>query len=749
MKKFFFVLGFVVVVGLIGRGHIFFSESTSLALTPEKMPDNVSGKPMKSDDKNSSIVDLSGEVNSILRSMSGANPINSKETAEELEHKIEQVTVYSDLATISRGAQIKSPAGVLKWIRFGKLPDNLDPQTLQVRPSAGTQADIIQVVVERSFERIPLEISLTKELKSLEALYGEKLELAQRSRLASSTFKFLNSLRFNEPFPKDGSGLKTSGGTGSSQSYVPFQASLSVLSSAISEVNSQTQRLSAVQQKIERQIAEIDERIEFINRKINSSTLNKQQRWVKSVNCLVLLKDTALSGFELKYDIPNAKWYPVYDVRADLDGAHGNANIKLVIAGLVEQHTTENWSGVNLSLSSLDHLPNYNPTFPKWLFTEQRVQVPRSPQLGGAALGKRKRSEALNYAESAAAHSVAKDSKDSFADMIPPAPPPPPGSAESFRDEDSSYAENDKKVGSMNSGFSKNASDELLKRERKSGRLQRVSQEEQKESESSLSSGLFPLLPLNEVYPALQSMIELKETTQEDQRESLDWTRSLTAPAKKNYSDSNLPAVLAAGRQVEFRALFPVDLGHDEAPIKIPLTSQDLKAKLTYLTIPKRDPRVFLKAEVKNGLQQPILGGKAQIFMNGDLITKTQIGTVPENAVFDVTLGVDPNVVTQRVVERLAENKGLLKKEHKILYKIRFEIANHHDFPINLELQDQYPVANNEDIKVEFLKASVKPTSDTAGILKWVLNIPAQKVQKLEFSYSVTHPEDFLMSGID
>ncbi len=122
---------------------------------------------------------------------------------------------------------------------------------------------------------------------------------------------------------------------------------------------------------------------------------------------------------------------------------------------------------------------------------------------------------------------------------------------------------------------------------------------------------------------------------------------------------------------------------------------------------------------------------------------------MPENAVFDVTLGVDPNVVTQRVVERLAENKGLLKKEHKILYKIRFEIANHHDFPINLELQDQYPVANNEDIKVEFLKASVKPTSDTAGILKWVLNIPAQKVQKLEFSYSVTHPEDFLMSGID
>ena len=217
---------------------------------------------------------------------------------------------------------------------------------------------------------------------------------------------------------------------------------------------------------------------------------------------------------------------------------------------------------------------------------------------------------------------------------------------------------------------------------------------------------------------------------------------------KNHYSDSRLPAVQAGGRKIEHTSPFKVDLKNDESALKLPLYSQRLRGKLKYFSIPKKDNRVFLRAETRNSTQLPILSGAAQIFMNGDLVSKTQLNTVSEGGYFTVDLGVDENIQTKRIVKKTSEEKGLVFKDHSTRVDVTLEVVNNHSFSIELTLKDHYPLSPlKKEIKIELVQQNPKAKRVSKGkILEWLLKIPAKKKRKVQFSYRVTHPKDYLVS---
>ena len=56
------------------------------------------------------------------------------------------------------------------------------------------------------------------------------------------------------------------------------------------------------------------------------------------------------------------------------------------------------------------------------------------------------------------------------------------------------------------------------------------------------------------------------------------------------------------------------------------------------------------------------LGGAAQIFMDGDLVSKTSLHTVSEGSYFDVDLGVDRNIETKRIVNGMRDRGVLISR---------------------------------------------------------------------------------------
>lgn len=82
--------------------------------------------------------------------------------------------------------------------------------------------------------------------------------------------------------------------------------------------------------------------------------------------------------------------------------------------------------------------------------------------------------------------------------------------------------------------------------------------------------------------------------------------------------------------------------------ISIPSDSQNhnvtiieltLGAEMSWITVPKVDKRVHLKAKVKNASEYTLLPGEASIYVDGSFISKSNIPSVAPQGSFDCSLG--------------------------------------------------------------------------------------------------------------
>jgi len=257
----------------------------------------------------------------------------------------------------------------------------------------------------------------------------------------------------------------------------------------------------------------------------------------------------------------------------------------------------------------------------------------------------------------------------------------------------------------------------------------------------------FPLRPLESIYNDYNAIKrQIARLSQSRTNKKIFQSRKINRPSKRHYSDSSLPAVQAKGRLIELKSPFRIDLKSDDPALKIPVHSQLLKGDLIYFTIPKKDKRVFLRTKTINTTKLPLLAGAAQIFMDGDLVSKTQLRTTDEGSSFLVDLGVDKNIKTQRIVTKESRTEGLIMKEHITEVEVKIEIANSHGFSINLEIKDHYPLAPNDKIKVELLSVTPKPKYKKNGYLTWKNKVAAKEKKDFIFKYKVTHPEKYLVS---
>ena len=75
---------------------------------------------------------------------------------------------------------------------------------------------------------------------------------------------------------------------------------------------------------------------------------------------------------------------------------------------------------------------------------------------------------------------------------------------------------------------------------------------------------------------------------------------------------------------------------------------------------------------------------------------------------------------------------------------VSYEIAikNYKAGTIKLTIEDQLPVTNNEDIKVELVSSSKAEYNKDEGLLIWKQEIPTKETRKLNFTYTLKYNKD-------
>ncbi len=167
----------------------------------------------------------------------------------------------------------------------------------------------------------------------------------------------------------------------------------------------------------------------------------------------------------------------------------------------------------------------------------------------------------------------------------------------------------------------------------------------------------------------------------------------------------------------------------------------NVPAKYTYFSAPVLNENVFLTAKIGNWEQYNLLPAEANVYFEGSYSGKTNINPGATSDSLTISLGVDPNIIVKRT-QRNDFKKTTFIGNNKVVYKaFEIEVRNNKQSNIQLTLLDRIPITQNKSIKLDDIDTGTSQYDKDKGILKWVINLSSGAVDKVEHSYSIKYPK--------
>jgi len=159
----------------------------------------------------------------------------------------------------------------------------------------------------------------------------------------------------------------------------------------------------------------------------------------------------------------------------------------------------------------------------------------------------------------------------------------------------------------------------------------------------------------------------------------------------------------------------------------------------------------YLRAKVKNTSELVFLPGSANVFHDEEMVgTSTFEEPVMKNSDIELQMGVDDRIRISRELTQRDTGKTLIGNTRRLTFGYRIKVSNTRDSAVKLSAQDQMPVSRHEDIKVRLAEALPRPIEVTdLNLLKWELDVPAGASREITFTYTVEHPRDMQVTGLE
>jgi len=209
--------------------------------------------------------------------------------------------------------------------------------------------------------------------------------------------------------------------------------------------------------------------------------------------------------------------------------------------------------------------------------------------------------------------------------------------------------------------------------------------------------------------------------------------------------------VVTQATSASFKVAVPATVASDNSPQKVPITTATLALAPEYHSTPKLLPSAFLTAKVSNSTDYPFLAGSMNVFLDDTFVATSALRTVMPSEQFDLALGADEGIGVKRTLNnRLTEDTGVVSKGKRITYDVTLTVQNNKRTPAKIIVRDQLPISRHEKIVVKQLapdERQVKPNAE--GVLQWMLDLKPGEKRELPLRFSVEHPADFIVDGLE
>lgn len=228
-----------------------------------------------------------------------------------------------------------------------------------------------------------------------------------------------------------------------------------------------------------------------------------------------------------------------------------------------------------------------------------------------------------------------------------------------------------------------------------------------------------------------------------------------TPPAPQEFEAARQGSVVAS---TSFAANFSipkaVDLPSGAEPRRVLILEETLGGKLSRYAAPRLSRNAYVREEVKNTLEVPILAGLADVYVEAvpagggqptsNFVGKEWLNMLPAGQEFPVDLGVDQDIKATFKLEK----REYLTKEGAAVKKIRYHylitIESFKPGPAAVTVQDRIPVSTMKDVKVTGVDLSPEPSEQREdGILTWNLTPGPKEKKEIRIGYTIELPGDW------
>ncbi|MFH0864724.1 MAG: mucoidy inhibitor MuiA family protein [Bacteroidota bacterium] len=192
---------------------------------------------------------------------------------------------------------------------------------------------------------------------------------------------------------------------------------------------------------------------------------------------------------------------------------------------------------------------------------------------------------------------------------------------------------------------------------------------------------------------------------------------------------------------VEFEITTLYTIPSDNKVYFVDIQTQEMPATYKYIAIPKLDNDAFLVANITGWESMNLIEGTANIFYAGTYVGQSYLSTKYASDTLEISLGRDKKVSVSRVKKEDFSGKTFMggNMKEKLTYEIK--VRNNNTAAIEITVQDQVPISQQEDIKVDVLETTDVTPDPLSGKLVYNFKLDPSASKVITISFSVQYPK--------
>lgn len=203
------------------------------------------------------------------------------------------------------------------------------------------------------------------------------------------------------------------------------------------------------------------------------------------------------------------------------------------------------------------------------------------------------------------------------------------------------------------------------------------------------------------------------------------------------FSKTEVPELSA-----EFAIKKTYSIPSDDKPYLVDIDEFDLPASYRHFAVTKLDKDVFLLARISGWQDLNLIEGPANVYYAGTYLGQSFINTRNVKDTLDLSLGRDSKVMVTRTKLKEFSSTQFVGNKKKETFAYQLVAKNNRKTEINIQILDQIPISQTDEIEVKVIDISGAKHDLTTGKVTWDFNLKPGESKKILLSFEIKYPKN-------